>query len=434
MNPARRRLLVLTYYYPPQPGSGSSRWAAMAEHLRGAGHEVTVLTAAPPGQPQGVDGDVVRTGNLNSSPLLRRLLLRGGRSAANTSDGAQSSAAGSLPPLLWKGIVPDPWLLTWNPYALRAARRLLRERRYDCLITSSPAHSTHLVALALGARSRPAWLADFRDGWSFEPLLPPFPTPPQRTLDHWLERRVATRADAVVAVTRPITEDFGGRFGVAAEHVANGWDPDLLGRLPTAPAVGKADPGRLTLLHTGALSGAWGRNPRALLAALRQLIAQQPRAAERIELLLAGELSDEDRRLLGEYADLGDVLRPLGRLEREQALALQREADVLILITSRNRGEATGKLYEYMAAGRPVLALAADNEAARIVRETNLGRAVAPDDAEAVLEGLEDALAGTLQATYAPQGTERYSYPPLAERMAAIVETAIERRAARRGS
>ena len=148
-----RRLLVATYYYPPQPGSGSNRWAAMVKYLRRLGHEVTVITAAAPGHPAGASDGVVRTASLNANPLLRRLLLRREGTAPQPSASPQADVQGGvMPPLLWKGIVPDPWLLTWDPAAWAAIRRALSKGAFDCLITSSPAESTHLLGLALGRR------------------------------------------------------------------------------------------------------------------------------------------------------------------------------------------------------------------------------------------------------------------------------------------
>ena len=105
------------------------------------------------------------------------------------------------------------------------------------MITTSAYESTHLVGLALG-RGRPAWIADFRDGWTFHPWKPRFPTAVQRRLDRWLEQRVVTTADRVVVVERPVGEDFRTRLGVDAAYVPNGWDPELAPRLhrstPTA--------------------------------------------------------------------------------------------------------------------------------------------------------------------------------------------------------
>jgi glycosyltransferase involved in cell wall biosynthesis len=106
-------------------------------------------------------------------------------------------------------------------------------------------------------------------------------------------------------------------------------------------------------------------------------------------------------------------------------LALQRSADALVLLTSRNTSEATGKLFEYIGAGRPVLALAEGNEAERIVRETNVGVTVAPDDVDAIVQALRRVATGELARAYAPRNTEQYTYPEPARAMADLVEEAI---------
>jgi glycosyltransferase involved in cell wall biosynthesis len=424
-----RRLLVVTYYYPPQPGSGSNRWAAMVKYLRRLGHEVTVVTAAAPGHPPGECDGVVRTASLNANPLLRRLLLRREGTARQGSAPAQEVGLGGvMPPLLWKGIVPDPWLVTWDPAAWAAIRRALSQRAFDCLITSSPAESTHLLGLVFG-RSVAAWIADFRDGWCFEPLRPTFPTAVQRKLDERMERRVVRGADAVVGVTAPIVEDFQTRLGVGAHLVTNGFDPELGGDEAQA---GPTHERHLRLVHTGALSGPRGRDPLPLLRALRELVDDEPELRGRLQLIVAGR-SEEDELALVREAGVGDIVRHLGYLPRPEALALQRAAGTLVLITSRDRCEATGKLYEYMAAGRPIIALAEGNEAARIVAETNTGVLVSPDDSAAISVALRAAVSGELERAYAPRGRERYTYPTVAERMASVVETAIGRRASYAG-
>ena len=108
--------------------------------------------------------------------------------------------------------------------------------------------------------------------------------------------------------------------------------------------------------------------------------------------------------------------------------ALQRSADALVLITSRNSSEATGKVFEYLAAGRPILALAEENEAARIVRETHTGITVAPDDVDAIARALTRIARGDLGREFAPTGLDRYAYPRLAEEMGEAIEEAIVRR------
>ncbi len=122
-------------------------------------------------------------------------------------------------------------------------------------------------------------------------------------------------------------------------------------------------------------------------------------------------------------------VRYVGQLSREGSLALQRSADALLLMTSAHHvSHATGKLYEYLTAGKPIIALARGNEAARIVQATGTGVTVAPDDVEGIAHALLTAVDGTLGAAYAPRGRDRYVYPAPAEAVAELVERAIERR------
>ena len=144
-------------------------------------------------------------------------------------------------------------------------------------------------------------------------------------------------------------------------------------------------------------------------------------------LVQAGPTLPADEPLLAVLRQRG-VAVTLGVVPRAQAIALQRRAAVLVLLTSEEVSQTTGKLYEYVAAGRPIVALAAENEAARIVRETNTGVIVPPDDVDAIAAALRSAATGELELSYAPRGTERYTYPAPAEAMAALVERAISHR------
>jgi glycosyltransferase involved in cell wall biosynthesis len=327
--------------------------------------------------------------------------------------------------VLTRVVVPDALAVSWLPGVLAAARRQLRSGGADCLVTTGPPDSTHLAGLALGPR-RPAWIADFRDGWRFEPLGEPWPTAPQRALDARLERRVATSAEAVIGATKPIAEDLAARLGARAEWIPNGWDPALAPAVGEATAPDVAQDGWATLVHTGTLSGPRGRDPRPLLRALRRVNAE-PGDRRRVRLVLAGRTTTADQQLLAEAA-LGEAVRHVGLLERSAALALQRSCDALALLTGTHRSEATGKLFEYLAAGRPILALAEGNEAQRIVELTHTGICVAPHDEDAITAALERVAAGALDGAYAPRELGRFTYPGPAEAVAALVEEAIAAR------
>ena len=423
----KRRILVVSYPQPPVPSVGGNRWLATAKYLRRLGHEVTTLTTSLMGAlPDDAREGVVRARDLAGESLVRRAFRRPELPAS----GAGGLPADTSPPaILTRVVVPDAYLLSWVPFAAAAARRLVREREIDCIVTTAPYESTHLIPFALGRAGRPAWIADFRDGWTFEPHRPPFPTRAQAALDRRLERAVATRADRVLVATRPIGDDLRSRLGVEPVHAPNAWDPDLE---PDASPSGVPDVSgdRMTLVHTGTLSGGWGRDPRPLLRAVEALVRDEPDLAARLELLLVGRPSEEQSSLLAEF-DTGSVVRFAGHVSRPAALAVQRRADALLLVTAPgNRSEATGKLFEYLAAGRPILALAEGNEASRIVAETRTGAAVPPGRVDAIAAALRDFVAGGLERGYAPRGLERYCYPAAAEVVAETVEAAIASRSA----
>jgi glycosyltransferase involved in cell wall biosynthesis len=422
----RHRVLVVTYPYPPMPSVGGNRWLAMAKYLRRAGYDVTILTTAAFGQ-MGVADEtgVVRANDLMAARWLRALLRR----PSLPVGGETAPVDKPVPGVITKTIVPDHHLLTWVPLAAPTARALHHARPFDCIVTTSAYESTHLLALTLGRR-RPAWVADFRDGWTFHPWKDPFPTRLQTGIDRWLETRVVRTAERVAVVERPVGDDFRRRLGVDATHVANGWDPELAtdmhdGELPDLPDD------RVVLVHTGRMLAGWGRSPRPLLDALVRLRAEQPMLAARLLLVLAGRRDQEEQELVDSYG-LGELVRAIGQLSRGGAMALQRRADVLVLLTAPDLvWELPHKVFEYIGARRPILALADGNEAARVVQETGTGITVPPCDGDAIVAALAAAARGELAVACKPHNTERYVYPAPAEVMAAEIERAIAIRAAR---
>jgi glycosyltransferase involved in cell wall biosynthesis len=204
--------------------------------------------------------------------------------------------------------------------------------------------------------------------------------------------------------------------------VPNGWDPDSA---PPAQVAVPPEDGSIRLVYTGTLSGGGGRDPAALMHALRAVSGEI--GAQQLRFLHAGRLRADEQAAV-DRAGVADVVQHLGTLDRAGALALQRSADALLLLTSRNSGEATGKLFEYLFAGRPIVALAENSEAARIVQETNTGITVPPDDVEAIADALRKVVSGELTRQYAPRNLEQYEYPRPAEQMAELIEEAIRRR------
>jgi glycosyltransferase involved in cell wall biosynthesis len=390
----------------------------MVKYLRRLGHRVTVLTTAAYGRDAG-DG-VVRTADLQ----LARARMRGKDRVQSMYDGDTYSAR---PHPLSYVVVPEPLLLAWVPFALPRALRLHRARRFDAVITSSPPESAHVIGRAL-ARRGTAWVADVRDAWGFEPLRPRFPTAAQRALDERLERRLLRAADVVTSVSRPAADDLRARVGANVELVPNGWDPELappVDGTEEREAARMLDRERTSLVYTGRF-GSYGRDPRSLIEALRRLAESEPELARRLELVVAGPHTDAELELL--RTDVAPAkITVLGSLPRARALALQRAAGALLLIASPSRSQlANLKLFEYFAAARPILALAAGTEAGRIVAESG-GQTVRSDDPQAIAAALRRLLEGNTEAPD-PARLRGYSYPPIAERMAGAVESAIATR------
>jgi glycosyltransferase involved in cell wall biosynthesis len=410
-----RSVLLVAQLAPPSNLVAARRVAGMAKYLARLGHSVTVLTsvASGTGPIEGAE-QVVRT----RDALTSRINWRRRHFAALS--GSREQAAYKPPSRLASVVVPDLGLLTWLPFALPRALPLARRRHFDCVVTTSPPQSAHLIGLALRRRGI-RWIAEFRDGWTFEPPRDPWPLRSQRKLDKWLERLVAVRADAVVAVTTPIARDFEDRLGVRADLITNGFDPD-----EAPPAETERDPllasDRHSFVHTGrmALSRV---TPRPLLEALRLLKRSEPEVAERLEIVFAGSLTEDEQALLA-APDVDGTIRATGWLERPRALRLQRAADTLLLLTegSTRRSVATGKLYEYLLARRPLLVLGEETEAARIVRETGTGLATSAKDTEAIAEALKQFVEGEFVPQLDEAAIDRYSWASIGTQYADVID------------
>lgn len=408
-----RSILLVAQLTPPSPLSGARRPAGLVRYLSRRGHRVTVLTSlAAGGGAVAEAARTIRTRDVLSSRLNWR---RGHFEAIQGREQAAASESSRLESI----VVPDLALAGWLPFALPRALGLARAERFDCVITTSPPQSAHLVGLALRRIGVP-WVADLRDGWTFDPPRPPWPLGLQSALDAGMERAVLRRADRVVAVTEPIARDLAARLGREVETITNGFDPAE----PTGEALdGLLRPDRHSLVHTGR-AGVSGRSPRPVLEGVARLRERAPETAARLEVVFAGPTTPSERRMLADER-LGGAARSVGMLERPRAMALQRAADSLLVLAegASARSVATNKLFEYLAAGRPVLVIGEASEAARIVREAGRGLVAPAGDAGAVAAALERLVTGDV--ALAPVDLDRYAWPALAERFEGEIEAAI---------
>lgn len=432
MSPPRSRsLLLVSYFYPPTRDTGAQRPAAMAKWLARLGWEVTVLTTSAFGgketadsrQQAGAGSDSVRVIRTRDMQTWRARLA--GHERVDSLFDADTYTGRPHP--LSKLIVPDPLAVAWAPFARTAALAAHRRAPFDCVLTTSPPESVHAIGLALQRRGV-GWVADVRDAWTFEPLRHAFPTRLQRRVDERLERRWLGRADGVVCVSEPAAADLRERGIAAPRVIANAWDPDSdPGPEALASIAGLLDPERITLLYTGRF-GSYGRDPKPLVEAIGIVADSDPERAARLELAIAGPLREDELELF-EGVRGGPVrISLLGSLERERSLALQRGADALLLLAQPRRSQLVNfKLFEYLAARRPILALAAGTEAGRIAADAGVDPIVDAGDPAAIAAALRALLGGALVAP-ARGAAERYAYPAAAEAMDEALQNTCRRR------
>jgi glycosyltransferase involved in cell wall biosynthesis len=409
--------MLVTQFAPPAGFSAARRTAGLAKYLTRLGHRVTVLTSLASGRgPMHEATKVIRTRDLTVSALN----WRRGHFESVRGDGPAAGYA-DRPSRLAAVVVPDLMLVAWLPFALTRAASELRSRQVDCVITTSPPESTHLIGLGLKRLFGRPWVADLQDGWTFESTHPEWPLAAQRRLDSALEQAVARSADLVTTVTHPLTEDLRRRTGARAMTLTNGFDPEEHVVADKWRAGLRED--RFSLVYTGRLAFARS-TPTPLLDALRVLKRTRPELAERLEVVFAGPLTDEERGQM-EESEVRDCVRAVGNLERADALALQRAADALLLVIppARARSVATAKLYEYIAAGRPILVLGETNAAADTVRAAGLGVVAPAEDPDRIAT----TIAGLMHGDAAPAGAdaaaaERFGYPAIARALAVEME------------
>lgn len=421
-----KHLLVVSHFFPPMGGGGVQRVTKFVKYLAEHDWRATVLCGRPEDYwmrddslvadlPPGTR--VLRTAAASGLGLLRR--LRGAPSSAQRSASVFATLRrGSA----WF-LVPDSYA-GWLPFALRAASTVLRQDPPAALLSSSPPDTNHLVALRLKERSRRPWLADFRDPWVGLHLHSP-PTPWHRRRQEALERRVLAGADVVVGTTPWLHDLLQARSpaGARVHLIRNGYDPQDFAR---APAYAPPATGPLRLVHTGMLT--LTRSAAGLLQALQLVHRRQPELRAEITLDLVGARESDNDTLVAALG-LHDCVHLRGYVSHADAIAAMLEADVLVLVkhtSERYRGLVPGKFYEYLGAGRPVLALVPESEAALLVRELRCGMLAPPDDAEAIAAALLELLAakraGTLAHMFRRAAATAYQRPAQARALAALLD------------
>ena len=365
------RILLIAYYYPPQNASGGLRPLKLAEHLTAAGHDVVVLTSAPDRRPAS-GKNIIRVpdpSHTQDRSGRRRCLWLARRLAVEVLNRAGIYAS------LFSG---------WARAARRQGEAIMAAGLPGAIIATYPPVETLELGLRLSRKHNVPLIADFRDGLLFEPVeRRALRRRSVRRSYEKLEARVAREAAAIVTVSPAISDYFLKKYaGSRVLTILNGYDRGA----PLLPLLANPfAPGRFHVVHTGGIAlSDLGSDLAHLVLGVEKALAAAPALRARLVIHFAGRLNARERRLLQPLAAAG-LVRIYGQLPRENALWMQQNADLLLLLAAPDRTSvATGKLFEYMLAAKPVLALAAGTFAAAMIAETGIGWTVPPDDPQAI--------------------------------------------------
>lgn len=292
--------------------------------------------------------------------------------------------------------VPDTWI-GWLPWGVAAGRRIAAEDPFELVYSTSPHATAHLIAQRIARHARRPWVSDFRDPWYEDIPEPGAPAGPVfRGIDRRLERSVIVGCQRVVTSTVSLRDSFRARYPgeVPDKFVAilNGYDEADFASLPAAPPAGP----RLTILHAGTINAEF-RDPRPFFSALRSCIDAGLLTADElcVRFLGGGEFAD-DRALRDsvEQSGLARAVELLPRVPYAQSLEQLAGADLLLLLQSSpdTTGLVPAKLYEYLRAQKPVIALVPDGATGEILGQVHGGWAVDPGDTQSLRAAVADAV------------------------------------------
>jgi glycosyltransferase involved in cell wall biosynthesis len=401
-----RNLLMLSYYYPPLGGIGSQRSQKFARYLGDHGWHPVVVTPArgayliddslDDGRASGVE--VVRTGYIDLSSNFKRMLRArtfAGESPQQDNGGEQKGSGKGAMHLLRRAVrmwvyIPDGQV-GWYPFAVRAARRVMKSQEVAAIFSTSFPATAHLAAYRLKRATGKPWIADFRDLWT-ENHYSDYPSALRKRIDQRIEAKLLEHADVITTVSDEWAETLRrmtrGRKRV--EVIRNGFADDEFASLK------HRRPERWTITYVGLFYGA-KQDPSPFLEALRRIIASGQAPREAVRFNIVGEPDPFVREAVARF-DVADITHFTGFIPHADALAEQVNSSLLLLILHQgqaNAGTVPGKLYEYLGARRPVLALVPNSfEAARLIRGSSAGVVVESQD----IAGIERALVESYNA------------------------------------
>lgn len=436
-----KKVLIVTYYWPPSGGAGVQRFLKFTKYLPEFGVTPYVLTCSTPTYPildRSLHDEVSSDINIFKARSLEPFSLYGHLTGTTPEKSANPTIALgsrdlSFPQRISRWIranlfIPDA-RAGWVPFARKKALQIVRTHHIDTIITTGPPHSTHFIGSNIKRKTGITWIADFRDPWTdihYNQVLPR--TALTRAIDRRLETRILQQADCIT-VTAPGTASNLSSHVARKYHVlTNGYDPDdfsadLTNMFSPDTPEQPADPSVLTVRHIGSITET--SVPVNLFKALSGM-RNMP-----VRLEFTGSTHPAVEQFVHEYK-LNNLVATYPYVPHKKAVQFMKGADVNVVVVHRSTDSRIlipGKLYDYLNAGKPIMVIGpTDGDAAEIVNQCKIGKAFGYDDVDGPADWLRTLLEHKLNtgSDYTPfqpdlQAIKQYSRHNISRQFAAII-------------
>ena len=378
MKPETKKVLIITYYWPPAGGPGVQRWLKFVKYLPEFGIQPIVYIPENPTYPI-VDSALEKEVS-ESTVILKHSIFEPYQLASFFSKNKTKKISSGIIPnqkkqslldkvFLWiRGnlFIPDARVF-WVKPSVSFLEKYIVENNIDTIITSGPPHSLHLIGLQLKQKLSLKWIADFRDPWTTigyhkSLRLSQYAAKKHKKLEHV----VLNTADTIIVTSKTTKTEFQAITAQPIEVITNGYDVE--------PVFNEALDTKFSLAHIGSFLSE--RNPTLLWECLQEMLIELPDFKTHFELKLIGAVSQEVLDAIKKY-DLDLYLKNLGYVSHAEAIAHQKKSQVLLLIeidSEDTKSIIPGKLFEYMVSNRPILAIGPEgSDFAEIITNTNTG-------------------------------------------------------------
>ena len=373
-----KKLLIITYYWPPAGGPGVQRWLKFVKYL--PDFDVQPIVYIPDNPTYPIVDKHLEEEVSDKAIILRKPIFEPYQLASFLSKNKTKKISSGIIPnqkkqsfldkvLLWvRGnlFIPDARVF-WVKPSVSYLERYIRENEIDTIVTSGPPHSLHLIGLELKQKLNLKWFADFRDPWTTIGYHKSLRLSAYATKKHKrLESQVLNTADTIIVTSKTTKTEFQALTSKPITVITNGFDVENVEK--------QMLDAKFSLAHIGSFLSE--RNPLILWESLQELLEEQPGFKSHLEIKLIGAVSQEVLETISQFG-LYSYVNNLGYVSHSEAVAHQRKSQVLLLIeidSEDTKSILPGKLFEYMVSERPIVAIGPrDSDFAEVVTNTNTG-------------------------------------------------------------